>query len=265
VAELTTFTTEQRAGLRELAGVWGGTSFCLIGAAAALAWRIDLRRSTNDLDISVSISVDEITATLAKLKGWRQDPRREHEWLAPGDIKVDVVPAGPTLLAAGYIVWPVSGRRMTLTGLRLAFTEGVPLEIEPDLFVRVAPIPVIALLKTISYQDRPYERERDLQDLTSMLDGYVPPDDERRFAPDVVEARIDYEHASSYLLGRDLGRLVNDQERGAVQRFIERAFDDHDGWTTQARMARLAPRSWNGDPDQLLARIGAFRAGFGGS
>ena len=35
--------------------------------------------------------------------------------------------------------------------------------------LRVAPIPVLAILKIVAYQDRPQERERDLADLAYIL------------------------------------------------------------------------------------------------
>ena len=40
-------------------------------------------------------------------------------------MKVDVVPAGPGLLDAGSLIWPESGYRMNLAGLRLAFEHHV--------------------------------------------------------------------------------------------------------------------------------------------
>lgn len=260
---MSAFTTGQSQALRQLAELWRDTRFCLIGASA-LAYQIDLPRQTGDLDMSVSVSVDELAAGLARLEGWKRNPKKEHEWLSPTGVKVDVLPAGPSLLAAGEIIWPGTGARMNLTGMRLALERGITFEVEPGLSIPVAPVAVIAVLKMISYLDRPAERERDLHDLAQILENHVPPDDDRRFAPELLDAAVPYEHASAYLLGHDLRQLVNDSERKAVDDFVARVRDERHPSATQGRMARLGPSSWNKDPDELLARIEVFMLGLGG-
>lgn len=255
------FTPEQCRALRQLCELWRGTRFCLIGASA-LACQMDFRRQTNDLDISVSVSLDELVASLPLLEGWKRGRQKEHEWLSPAGVKVDVLPAGPALLAAGDIVWPASGTRMTLTGLRLALDRSIPFEIERGVSIPIAPVAVIAVLKMISYLDRPRERERDLHDLAYILESYVRPDDDRRFEPSVLDAGLRYEQASAYLLGRDLRILVNASERRGIEQFLARAQNERDPSGTQANMARLGPPSWKQDPDELLARIAAFASGF---
>lgn len=182
------FTRAQAQALRQLAELWPD-GLCLIGASA-LACQIDLPRHTGDLDISVSVSLDELAAGLGRLDGWKRNPRKEHEWLSATGVKVDVLPAGPTLLAAGEIVWPATGVRMNLTGMRLALATANRIEIESGFSIRVAPVPVIAVLKMISYLDRPAERERDLHDLAHILDKHVAPGDDRRFAPAVLDAGV---------------------------------------------------------------------------
>jgi len=153
---------------------------------------------------------------------------------------------------------------MNLTGMRLALERGIAFEVEPGLAIPVAPVAVIAVLKMISYLDRPAERERDLHDLAHILENHVPPENDRRFAPEVLDAGVPYEHVSAYLLGYDLRELVNDTERKAVAEFVARVRDVKHPSATQGRMARLGPSSWNQDPDELLARIEAFMLGFGG-
>lgn len=255
------FTAEQRQALRELAELWGSTRFCLIGASA-LACQMDFNRQTNDLDISVSVTLDEVATRLSTLTGWKRNPKKEHEWRSPAGIQVDVLPAGESLLATGEVVWPESGARMNLAGLRLAFEKSFPFEIEHGVSIPLAPVAVIALLKMISYLDRPHERERDLEDLAQILENYVLPDDMRRFAPEVIEAGVSYEAASAYLLGEDLAALTNDGERRLVETFVGRVSDEHHASGTQARMARLGPASWKQEPDELMERIDAFSAGF---
>ena len=260
---MSAFTTGQTQALRQLAELWRDARFCLIGASA-LACQIDLPRQTGDLDMAVSASLDELASGLTGLAGWKKNPKKEHEWLSPTGIKVDALPAGPSLLAAGEIIWPGTGARMHLTGMRLALERGIAFEVEKGLSIPVAPVAVIAILKMISHLDRPAERERDLHDLAHILENHVPLDHDRRFAQEVLDAQVPYEHASAYLLGHDLRQLVNDEERTAVDNFVARVRDERHPSATQGRMARLGPSSWNQDPDELLARIEAFTLGFGG-
>lgn len=57
------------------------------------------------------------------LPGWSADPRAEHRWLAPEDVKVDILPAGPNLRRAGTLRWPRSGNEMSLLDQKLAFEQ----------------------------------------------------------------------------------------------------------------------------------------------
>ena len=253
-------TDGQRETLCQLATLWEGTPFCLIGATA-LACQMDFHRQTNDLDISVAVSLEDLSNQFRAAGGWTRHPSKEHEWRSPTGIRVDVLPATEELLAAGVVEWPESGTRMSLIGFRLAFEKAVPLEVDAGVFVPVPPAAVIALLKMVAYLDRPHERERDLEDLAFLLEEYTSEDDERRYSPDVIRAGFRFETASAFLLGCDLGDLVWSREREYVEQFILRVRDENDQSVTQGRMARLGPPSWHRDPDELLARIDAFRAG----
>jgi predicted nucleotidyltransferase len=230
-----TFTPGQVAALKKLRALWPDTPFVLVGASA-LGCFLDFRwRATNDIDISISIEVDELPAGLDRMQGWSADPRAEHRWLAPEDVKVDILPAGPNLRRAGTLRWPRSGNEMSLLGQRLAFEQARDVEVASDFSIRVAPVPVVCVLKMVAYQDQPQARARDLED--------------------------DFEVVSAFLLGRDIGALVNSKERAAVASFIAKVRDENDPHATQARMANVAPVFWRRDPGALLGRLKAFELG----
>jgi hypothetical protein len=106
----------------------------------------------------------------------------------------------------------------------------------------------------ISYLDRPAERERDLNDVVHILENYVAPDDERRFAPEVVDAQVEFEHASAYLLGFDVREILNGAERELIDAFVARIRDEHTRqlrrrrWLASARLpGTMIPKSsWPG-------------------
>ncbi len=256
-----TFTPGQVAALRNLRELWPDTPFVLVGASA-LGCFLDFRwRATNDIDISVSIELDELPAGLDRLPGWSPDPRAEHRWLAPEDVKVDILPAGPNLRRAGILRWPRSGNEMSLLGQRLAFEQARDVQVASGLSIRVAPVPVVCVLKMVAYQDQPQARTRDLEDLAHIFHDYVAADDQRRYSDEVPETGIEFEVVSAFLLGRDIGALVNSEERAAVASFIAKVRAENDPHATQARMANVAPVLWRRDPDALLARLEALELG----
>ena len=99
------FSEAQRAALREIARLWSARRFVLVGASAIQCQR-PMRRTTADIDLSVAASIEEFPAGLDQLAGWTRHPRREHEWTGPGGVRIDVIPAGPELLARGHVDWP---------------------------------------------------------------------------------------------------------------------------------------------------------------
>jgi hypothetical protein len=172
------FSARQIDVLRQLTYLWTPERFVLIGAAA-LGCFLDMRwRGTADLDLTLAISLEEFLDERL-IPGWRRDRWMEHRWYAPSGEIVDIIPAGSDLLRKGAVEWPRTGHRMSLLGLRLAFERGVPVAVAPDLSIKVAPVPVLTVLKIVAYEDRPTERERDLADLAYILTEYEPED---RFA-----------------------------------------------------------------------------------
>lgn len=259
---MTPFTPEQIDALQSLVRLWSSERFALVGASA-LGCFMDMRwRKTQDLDLSLAASLEEYPARLDLLPGWSPDPRFEHRWLAPSGVKVDVIPAGPELLKRGELTWPRSGQRMSLLGFRLAFERSVSVHITADLTVRVAPVPVVVVLKMVAHMDRPGERQRDLEDIGYVFEDFVGPDAKERYSDIVFERGLTYEEVSPFLLGQEISAIVNVAERDAVQRFLGAVEDEGDPRGAQAQMARLGPASWRRDPEQLIRRLNAFKQGF---
>lgn len=252
------FTAEQVATLTDLTRRLGSIKTVLIGASAVNCYvSMDWRR-TEDLDVVVAIDLDGFGELTRRLVGWSRHPRREHEWRSPAGARVDVVPAGPALLDAGVLVWPVQGNVMRLTGLDLAFAHARAFDLG-EVTIAVAPPAVLVLLKMIAWLDRP-DREHDLADLAHLMEGWLAIDDERRFEADVMENIDWYEDVPPFLLGRDLGAVSGPSHRSAVEKFIARVGDD----TTAAhgRLQALSPTSWRNREDGVVAKVEAFRRGF---
>jgi predicted nucleotidyltransferase len=189
--------------------------------------------------------------------GHRRQRRREgeHAWLSPTGVKVDVVPAGLGLLDAGSLVWPESGYRMNLIGLRLAFEHHVHIPIDAGHSLKVASTPAIVVLKMVAFLDRP-DREDDLTDIAQVLESYLDPLDERRW-----ELPSDFDNSSAFALGMDVGSLINPHEREVVMRFVAKARDEDDRQRTHVLLIRNGPWRWREHPEVLFERLAAFEKG----
>ncbi len=252
--------------LKTLLQIWPEERIVLIGATA-LGCFLDMRwRQTYDLDLSVSISVEEYASDLKELRGWTPDTHHEPRWIAPGGVRIDIIPTGSRLLAAGELAWPQSGIRMSLIGLRLAFENNEKLRLAENFEFRIAKLPVIAILKIIAYQDKPIERQRDLADLAYILEEFLSDDDPRRFDDEVFHLGLAYEETSAFFLGKEIGHIVNETERAKVHSFLTILRDESHSSLAQSKMLISAPTSWKKDQRILLRRLDVFDQGlrFGG-
>jgi len=254
------YLPDEVEALRSLARTWPSAKMVILGAAALRCFMPMIWRTTEDLDLTVAASIEGATASLSLLPGWSSDPRHEQRWRTPAGIAVDIVPASDDALARGYVEWPRTGFRMSLIGMRLAFEHAVALRIAADLEVRVAPVHVISVLKMIAYLDRPEARAKDLGDLAHIMYGYVGDDSDRRFSAEVPDELTEYEDVAPFLLGRDVGAVVDPEERRRISAFVTTIDDEARGPALLARMSILGPPAWR-DPDAVLERIRAFRRG----
>ncbi len=145
----------------------------IIGAAALLCF-VDIGRFTRDIDLVVALDLEDFTAFADELRtrGWTQEARSEHRWRGPSGSIIDLLPAGPGLRQAKRINWPDSEFEMSLVGFEHVFTRALPFSFAEGVQYRVAPPPVIALLKIIAFMDNQHGRKKDLLDLTELFRRY---------------------------------------------------------------------------------------------
>ena len=150
---------------------------------------------------------------------------------------------------------------MNLVGFRLAFTDAVSVELASGSAVRVASLRSLVVLKIAAYLDRPWERDSDLADIAHILSEYVASTADQRWSDEILELGLDFEDVSPFVLGKELGALVDSAERHLVQSFLSAIEDPEDRLSTLPRMAARAPAGWT-DPGRLRMRLLAFRRGF---
>lgn len=248
-------TANQIDALRELEEVWPDARVVIIGATA-LAFYYDMRwRQTADVDLVITIDLEDFPGGLLERPGWNRHPTKEHEFRSPQGTKLDLLPAGSNFLETRELTWP-SGHVMNLAGMDLVFEHAERHAVSDDRGALVAPPPVVSVLKMTSYCDRPAERERDLEDIAHLLDGYVDDDSDRRFDEALGQ---DFDRAPAYLMGLDIGRITHDAYHDElVGRFLQRVTDPDA--LPHATMRARGPRHWRSD-DSLSRCLDAFRAG----
>jgi predicted nucleotidyltransferase len=256
---VTPLPPDGEVAIEQLAAALSPATVVLVGASAIdrhlpLTWR-----KTNDLDIVAAIELDTFHGLADKLPGWSPS-RSEHAWTSPQGSHVDILPAGPSLLANGSLTFPRSGNTMTLIGLDLAFAHAEALQVRSQ-HIGVAPLPVLLVLKMISWLDRP-DRTHDLQDIAQILDEWLPEGDDRRYEEDVFAASLDHDAVPPFVLGRALATILKPPHRERVARFLARVADEDSHHHYQMR--RLGPYGRFDDGDSpVTPRLAAFRQGLG--
>ena len=243
------------AALADIRVAFPSQPVALVGAAA-LGCHLSMKwRRTEDLDLVIAVSVEDAARALGSLPRWKQNERKEHEWRSPRGAVVDVLPVSKDALERRVLVWPRTGYQMSLIGIRHALAAPSH-QFGDGLELAVPTVPVIALLKMVSYLDRPAERERDLVDLAHIFNDYPSSDDDRLYAAEVYEHGLHLESAPPFVLGREIAAVVDTVEADAVRRFLDRVRN-----ADLLRFVTLGP--WPGsEPERVEARIDAFATGF---
>lgn len=132
------------------------------------------------------------------------------------------MPAGPNLRAARRIVWPESQFEMSLVGFEHVFTRSLLFSFTNDVQIKVAPPPVIALLKIVAYTEDQHRRLKDLIDLKWLFRHYEASSN-RIFGDDVFTAELeDIEYANAFLLGSDVGAIATVEDAVVVNAFLDK-------------------------------------------
>jgi predicted nucleotidyltransferase len=251
---------EQVEALRQLqrACQEAGVKAVIIGAIAYRVWINDDRR-TQDVDVALAVDIDQFGSLTDSLQaaGWASDPKREERWVTKTGARMDLLPIGEQARRTGYVTWPKAEMRMSVVGFEHVFAEAVEKELAPETVMKVAPLHVLALLKTVAYMDDPHGRSKDLEDLGRLMEQYEL-EGERRFGEDVFEAGADFESAGAFLLGSDVGRLCIGSEAKIVGDLIMVLQDD------SQPVPRLLARGRIEESviEETQKRIEAFAAGF---
>lgn len=212
-------TREQVDALASLATALRPDHWVLIGATA-VKLRVELARTTADVDCAVATPSQPISERLATA-GWEPHQSKVHTWRR-GRASVDVLQTTEDDLYMGCVSL-CDGVQMSVVGLDLAYRECDRLPLRQGIDIAVPRLPILVLLKMVSWIDRPYDRQRDLGDILAMLEDGLAEDESCRFdsTHPVGGAGLDFDGQAPFFVGWQLGQLVETAHLALAKRFLD--------------------------------------------
>lgn len=147
---------------------------------------------------------------------------------------------------------------MSLMGFEHVFRDAVEQDIASGCRSMVIPPHVLGLLKIIAYLDHPALREKDLVDISALLDLYEV-DGTRRFHADIYSEGLNFDDAGAFLLGRDIGALCGPEEATVVEAFLSKVSNENDPAFAAFRRTRIQDDT---ALETLERQLAAFGEGF---
>lgn len=230
-------------------------------------YEANIRRKTEDIDFGIAVSswdeYKQLRNALIETKRFRNDAKQEQRvWWIGGaiEIRVDLVPYGGIASQNAEIQFPPDGSfSMSTLGFREVADNLIILRVD-DFEIRMASLPGLALLKFVAYNDRPNERQRDVQDIWFMGWNYMNAGNGDRLYStdsDLLDENFDYRIVGARLLGRDIASLLNED----TNRIIVNTLGEKSG--ALCRFADVINRDRLGDEDyeQILNALRQLKKG----
>jgi predicted nucleotidyltransferase len=237
-----------------------GAELVIIGAIAYQIHFPAESRHTGDIDFAVALDLDEFAELERRLlaDGWVRFANREHRWRSAQATILDLIPAGPKLREAKQITWPISQFKMSLVGFDHVFATTQPVQLAPDLTLKVISSTTLMLLKIVAFMDDPQRRVKDLDDIRGLLLQYES-DSERIFSDIVIDAALqDFGLAPAFLMGLDLRALCADDEVQIVHTFLEVMNEANPAWMAFVRARGVGDHV----EEDARAQLDTFRRAF---
>lgn len=215
--------------------------FILAGAQARdlilkSGYGIATGRLTGDVDFAFQVeSWDGFHAfrdTLIATGQFSAVPGKIHKLRFRGVLEMDIIPFGEIERKDRTIAWPPDGDFVMSTfGFKEVAGSTIDVLLPEDQRIAVVSLPALAILKLEAWKDRRYlEPGKDAYDLSLILRNYIDAGNQDRLYGEhsaLLEADgFDYESAGAYLLGHDMGKLLDRAGHDLVGRQIANEADN---------------------------------------
>lgn len=256
------------------AAALAGIDSMVVGATArdiilTHVFGIPLQRATNDVDFAVAVEsweqFEQLKFILSSKVGFEASDRMKQRLYYGGEKKerghpIDLVPFGGVAQGGKEIVWPPDMMvTMNVAGYQEVLSAAQQVRLAPDLIVRVASLPGLAILKMIAWTDRRAETSKDAQDLYYVMTKYADAGNtDRLFEAEMAmleAAGFDSDVAGACLLGKDVACLANDETYQQLVAILDQQYD---------RLSLDMSKSLRNDDDaqtRIETRLQQFKAG----
>ena len=200
-----------------------GIPFFVIGAFSRdlilkHGYGIEPRRKTGDIGVGVEVAnweqFEKLKESLIATSQFSLTPDKQR--LRCGTILIDILPFGPITDEDKKISWPPEHELiMSRVGFEEAYEHSVTVRLgsDPELDIKLASLPGLAIMKLISWKEKYPNRKRDADDLLLIMNKYEEAGNSERLyeedLPLLQEEGFDIKLAGTRLLGRDMARISN--------------------------------------------------------
>ncbi len=207
----------------------------IVGATARdmileYVYQAGIKRATDDIDFGVAVEsweqYEKLKSALISTGKFRADNKMEQRlWQGRGinEMKIDLVPYGGIESPVGIVTFPPTEFEMNTKGFAEAYQNSLKLKINDNVPIRIISLPGLVMLKFVAYDDRPYERQTDLQDIWYVMRNYLDAGNEDRLYEDsdlLDDEKFNLRTVGARLLGRDLAKILNDQTEKIVLKHL---------------------------------------------
>jgi predicted nucleotidyltransferase len=199
-----------------------GINFFIVGAIARNIWfATNDERPTGTKDIDFGVFVTDV-ATYNKLretiiKNLNYTPSKENAFclITPEGKQIDLLPFGEIEQDGEVRVEGFGLTSVKLDGFKEVFERGtVDVEIGKETY-RSCSISGVVILKMIAYDDRPYRRGKDVEDINAICQHYPTIEDDNIWVnhSDLYDGELDHFDVGMIVLGREMSRTISDNEK----------------------------------------------------
>jgi predicted nucleotidyltransferase len=189
-------------------------------------------RATYDLDFAILVDSWEQFAMVKRLfldiEGFTDKGRNTQRlyYQLPGashETIIDIIPFGKLETANRTIAWPPDADLvMNVAAFTDVFENSMIIQVDPDLFIPVASLPGLAVLKLFAWLDR--HEGRDVQDLLRLMETYTDAGNVDRLyeeeGEELERVGFDTTLAGAFLLGKDARRITDENVRSRLSTLL---------------------------------------------
>ncbi len=248
--------------------------FFVVGASARdivlkHCYGIEPRRMTRDIDLGVKVASWEQFSELREslLSTGKVSPTSKLHSLKFDSVFIDFIPFGAIIDNRSQISWPPEHKIiMGLVGFKEAYEYSIAVRLSsaPELDIRLPTLPGLALMKLISWKEGYPERQRDAEDLLTIMQKYEKAGNFDRLYEEerslLEEEGFDTTYASIRLLGRDMAIMAEP----ITLELIRKILDAETGQLSQYRLATDMIKGrfdFEAEFDEVLVQVEKLRQG----